>query len=82
MFTYKSDKPHEGIENILVAFDIGTTQSKLTSPLSSWNTGVSNGPFIPPASCERKGAVSFSYVYPGEHPEVRSVSEFSTFLAT
>ncbi|PVF96876.1 hypothetical protein CPB86DRAFT_735972 [Serendipita vermifera] len=45
MATYRSDKPHEGAENILIGFDIGTTQS----------------------------AVSFSYVYPGEHPEVRSV---------
>ncbi|PVF96878.1 hypothetical protein CPB86DRAFT_786515 [Serendipita vermifera] len=45
MASYKSNKPHEGAENILIGFDIGTTQS----------------------------AVSFSYVYPGEHPEVRPV---------
>ncbi|CAG8644588.1 7679_t:CDS:2, partial [Acaulospora colombiana] len=42
MATYKSDKRYDGDENIVIGFDIGTTQS----------------------------AVSFSYVYPGEYPEV------------
>ncbi|PVF96877.1 hypothetical protein CPB86DRAFT_826887 [Serendipita vermifera] len=45
MTAYKADKLYIGVENILISFDIGTTQS----------------------------AVSFSYVYPGEYPEVRTV---------
>jgi hypothetical protein len=76
MATYGVDKPHTGAENIVIGFDIGTTHSKLQAigpymAVSYVYMDCISAKYI---VCSSLGAVSFAYLYPGEHPEVRSVS--------